>query len=100
MPFAMHKFPLRTGKNLITAGSRICAPNSHVAVQARELQLWTAVDLEPAGSPEQSEALTQEVYVALTGETLPYEAYRCQLISTVLMDGGGFVVHAFLIHEA
>lgn len=100
MPLVMHKFPLKIGKNLITAGSRICAPNCHVAVQAQELQLWAAVDVEPAGSPEQSVALTQEVFVALTGETLPYATHRCDLISTVLMNGGGFVVHAFLIHEA
>lgn len=100
MPFAMHNFPLRTGKNLIVTGGRICAPNCHVAVQARELQLWAAVDVDPTGSAEQSVAVTHEVYVALTGEHLPYAAHRCQLISTVLMDGGGFVVHAFLIHEA
>lgn len=100
MPLVMHKFPLRTGKNIVTVGSRISAPNCHVAVQARELQLWAAVDIPQGSDPFNSNAVEQEVYVALTGETLPYASHRCQLIGTVLMNGGGFVVHAFLIHEA
>lgn len=100
MPVVMHKFPLQTGKNIVTAGSRICAPNCHVAVQAQELQLWAQVEIPKGADPLHSNAVDNEVYVALTGEALPYASERCQLISTVLMNGGGFVVHAFLIHEA
>lgn len=100
MPFAMHKFPLRVGKNVVTAGSVLSAPNCHVGVQGQALQLWAAVDMPAGATSEHSNAVDQEIYVALTGEQVPYESYRCQLIGTVLMNGGGFVVHAFIIHEA
>lgn len=100
MPLVMHKFPLRTGKNVIVADSKLCGPNCHVAVQAQGLQVWAQVEIPKGASPEHRNAVDNEIYVALTGEALPYAAHRCQYIGTVLMNGGGFVVHAFIIHEA
>lgn len=85
---AMLKFPLQTGANTlrIPGGLKYNCHVAHQPGQPAPLQLWQLVDTA-------EQAVAEDVYVCVTGEELP-DGFHYNSLGTVLMAGGGFVVHA------
>lgn len=93
---AMLKFGLQVGMNAvhIPGGLSSESGGAHIAHQPGKpepLQLWTLVD-------DTKDTVVEHIYVALTGEELPAGKHYCNL-GTVLLHGGGFVVHALYVKE-
>jgi len=91
---AMLKFGLKVGHNHIRmpGGLSSAAGGAQIAHQPGQqdpLQLWCLVD-------DSHEEVVEHIYVALTGEALDYNK-TYHLMGTVLLNGGGFVVHALYV---
>lgn len=82
------KHELSPGLNRLQVSGQLCL--GHLAFQRGDLMLWLNEDL----SKEKAE---RSVYVALTGETVPYE-YPVYL-GTALSGDGSFVVHAYEVNQ-
>lgn len=92
---AMLKFPLNVGMNVLQIHGGIDVATASVESQTGQsalLQMWTLVD-------SSKELQGVHIYVAVTGEPLPENVHYINL-GTVLMHGGGFVVHALLLKDA
>lgn len=86
----MLKFSLVAGDNFLTMPGGL-SHGAHVDRQAGsvgELQLWNLVD---DTRPDR----TEHVFVCCTGDELP-EGFDYFNLGTVLINGGGGVVHALL----
>jgi len=89
---AMLKYGLDVGMNVIhVPGGIFNYQVAHQPGQAKPLQLWTQVDDTKA-------VVEEHIYVAVTGEELEADKYY-QNLGTVLLHGGGIVVHALHIQE-
>lgn len=88
---AMLKFPLGMGMNevVIPGGLLKGCTVGHQPGELGTLQLWTLADTDKPLN-------TSHIYLAVTGEELPKDVEFLNL-GTVLLNGGGFVVHALLI---
>lgn len=90
---AMLKFPLQTGANTlrIPGGLKYNCHVAHQPGQTHPLQLWQLVDMD-------CESVAEDVYVCVTGEELP-DGFHYNSLGTVLLQGGGFVVHALHVQK-
>lgn len=93
---AMLKYSLDFGENILSIPGGLTRENggaqiAHQPGQMKPLQLWTLVD-------DSQPVVTEHIYVAVTGEALT-EGHAYYNLGTVLLNGGGFVVHALYVRE-
>jgi hypothetical protein len=84
------KFPLNNGMNsLQIPGGLNGTTFGHQPGEPAPVQMWTITDSDQVVE-------TVNIYLAVTGETLP-EGVEYRMLGTVLLYGGAFVVHALLV---
>lgn len=83
---AMLKYELKAGENAIDIPGGLCG--HHIDVVAGRLYLWTMVNTDKP-------VKAVKVFTAVTGEPLPENV--TEYLGTALANGGGFVLHAFLM---
>ena len=84
------KYPLKTGDNTLQIPGGLFG--CHFAFQHDVPTLWTTANTD---KPDEE----FHIYVALTGEPIPYDRNRIGYMGTAVFGVGSYVVHAYLIEK-